>query len=136
VGNLMDYCLRVIILTMELAGLCNSDSRGLTVSRGSHLRGNTHPSCTIQQVTLIHFDDRRLFIRIHNLFISFHHHNKKYGHSVHSLFLTTCSNHALTLHRPTSNSSVLLVPIRSELTAHGSRYIAAERTWTYSEHIT
>jgi hypothetical protein len=28
-------------------------------------------------------------------------------------------------------SSVLLVPIHSELTAHGSRYIAAERTWTY-----
>jgi hypothetical protein len=32
-------------------------------------------------------------------------------------------------------SSVLLVPIRSELTAHGSRYKAAERTWTHSKHI-
>jgi hypothetical protein len=32
-------------------------------------------------------------------------------------------------------SSVLLVPIRSELTAHGSRYIAAERTRTYSKRI-
>jgi hypothetical protein len=31
-------------------------------------------------------------------------------------------------------SSVLLVPIRSELRAQGSRYIAAERTWTYSKH--
>jgi hypothetical protein len=32
-------------------------------------------------------------------------------------------------------SSVPLVPICSELTAHGSHYIAAERTWTYSKHI-
>jgi hypothetical protein len=32
-------------------------------------------------------------------------------------------------------SSVLLVPIRSELIAHGSSYIAAERTRTYSKHI-
>jgi hypothetical protein len=32
-------------------------------------------------------------------------------------------------------SSVVLVPIRTELTAHGSRYIATERTWTYSKHI-
>jgi hypothetical protein len=32
------------------------------------------------------------------------------------------------------NSSVFLVPIRSELIAHGSRYVAAERTWTYSKH--
>jgi hypothetical protein len=32
-------------------------------------------------------------------------------------------------------SSVLLVPVRSELTAHGSRYIAAKRTQTYSKHI-
>jgi hypothetical protein len=37
---------------------------------------------------------------------------------------------------PTSNISVLLVPIRPELTAHGSRYIAAERKWTCSKHIT
>jgi hypothetical protein len=29
-------------------------------------------------------------------------------------------------------SSAFLVPIRSELSAHRSRYIAAERTWTYS----
>jgi hypothetical protein len=28
-----------------------------------------------------------------------------------------------------------LAPVRSELTAHGSCYIAAERTWTYSKHI-
>jgi hypothetical protein len=41
----------------------------------------------------------------------------------------------LSLHRQISNSSVLLVPIRSEFTAHGSRYIAAERTWTCSKHI-
>jgi hypothetical protein len=34
----------------------------------------------------------------------------------------------LSLHKPTSNSSVLLVPIRSEFTAHGSLYIAAKRT--------
>jgi hypothetical protein len=33
-------------------------------------------------------------------------------------------------------SSVLLVQIRSELTAHGSRYTATERTQTYSKHIT
>jgi hypothetical protein len=32
-------------------------------------------------------------------------------------------------------SSVLLVPVRSELTAHASRYIAGERTWTHSKHI-
>jgi hypothetical protein len=32
-------------------------------------------------------------------------------------------------------SSVLPVPIRSELTAHGSCYIATERTSTYSKHI-
>jgi hypothetical protein len=32
-------------------------------------------------------------------------------------------------------SSVLLVPIRSEITAHGSCYIAAEQIWTYSKHI-
>jgi hypothetical protein len=32
-------------------------------------------------------------------------------------------------------SSVFLVPVCSELTAHGSRYIAAEWTWTYSKHI-
>jgi hypothetical protein len=31
--------------------------------------------------------------------------------------------------------SVLLAPICSELTADGSRYIEAERTWTYSKHI-
>jgi hypothetical protein len=41
----------------------------------------------------------------------------------------------LILHRSTSNFSALLLPIRSELTAHGSRYIAAERTWTCSKHI-
>jgi hypothetical protein len=43
----------------------------------------------------------------------------------------------LSLRRPTSHSSVLSVPIRCELTAHGSRYIAAE--WTYirgnSRHV-
>jgi hypothetical protein len=32
-------------------------------------------------------------------------------------------------------SSVLRVAIRSELTGHGSRYIAAERTWTFGKHI-
>jgi hypothetical protein len=34
-------------------------------------------------------------------------------------------------------SPVLLVPSRSELTAHSSRYITGERTWTYSysKHI-
>jgi hypothetical protein len=42
----------------------------------------------------------------------------------------------LNLHRLTSNSSVLLVPIRSELTDHGSRYMAEERTWTCSKYIT
>jgi hypothetical protein len=31
-------------------------------------------------------------------------------------------------------SSVLSVPIRSELTAHGSHYIAVEQTLTYSKH--
>jgi hypothetical protein len=44
-------------------------------------------------------------------------------------------NHTLNLHRPTYNCSVLLVPIQSELTAHGSRYKAAERTWIYSKHL-
>jgi hypothetical protein len=48
--------------------------------------------------------------------------------------LMKSSNHTLSLLRPTSNSSVLLVLIRSELTAHGSRYVAAERTWTCSKH--
>jgi hypothetical protein len=31
--------------------------------------------------------------------------------------------------------SVILFTIPSELTGHGSRYISAERTWTYSKHI-
>jgi hypothetical protein len=32
-------------------------------------------------------------------------------------------------------SSVILVPGRAELTAHGSRYIVAERTTTYRKHM-
>jgi hypothetical protein len=32
-------------------------------------------------------------------------------------------------------SSLLLIPICSELTAHGSHDTAAEQTWTYSKHI-
>jgi hypothetical protein len=39
--NLMDYCLRVIIVTMGLAGLSSSVGGGLAVSRGSHLTQRT-----------------------------------------------------------------------------------------------
>jgi hypothetical protein len=52
-------------------------------------------------------------------------------YSTHTVFIS----HVKSSQADLLYSSVLLVPIRSELTANGFRYIAAERTWTYSKHI-
>jgi hypothetical protein len=49
---------------------------------------------------------------------------------------TVFKSHVKSSHADFLYSSVLLAPIRFELSAQGSRYIAAEWTWTYSKHFT
>jgi hypothetical protein len=52
-------------------------------------------------------------------------------HSTHKVF----KSHVKSSQADPLYSSVHLVPVPSELTAHGSRYLAVERTWTFSKHI-